>query len=129
MATKTRKRITAPVLPAWHGQFQQFIEHVSETTPSYSDSERAVLLALHCMADVGNVRDAAYDRLREAAVLYSRTLCCYRFVNRAVHAEPSSWECKSPGMLAAQRLAWGEVEAAGTTLRRAMRDVQPTALT
>lgn len=129
MATDTRKRITvraASALPAWHGQFVQFVEHAAETAPAYSEAERTVLLAAGCMADLGNVRDEAYDAFRDAAVLYARSLCCYRLANRAVHAAPGSWDCKPPVLLAAQADAWREAEAAGNALRRVLRNVRPS---
>ena len=129
MATTTRKSVTvraASALPAWHGQFVQFVEHAAETAPAYAEAERAVLLAVGCMADLGNVRDEAYDAFRDAAVLYARTLCCYRLANRAVHAAPGSWDSKPAAMLTAQSDAWREAEAAGNALRRVLRDVRPS---
>lgn len=127
MAT-TRKRTVraASALPAWHGQFVQFVEHAAETAPTYSEAERTVLLAVGCMADIGNVRDESYDAFRDAAVLYARSLCCYRLANRAVHAAPGSWDCKPSALLAAQTDAWREADAAGNALRRVLCNVRPS---
>lgn len=129
MATTTRKRIVitaAPVLPAWHGQFVAFVEHTAETCTTYSEAERAVLLAVDCIADMGNVRGAAYAVFRDTAVLYVRLLCCYRLANRATHAAPDAWDHKPTALLEAQSMAWAQAEAAGKTLRTAMRAMRPS---
>ena len=129
MATSARKPITvrsSDPLPAWHGQFVQFVEHAAETAPAYAEAERAVLLAAGCIADAANIRDIDWDVLRNAAVLYARALCCYRLANRAVHAAPGSWDCKPAAMLAAQSDAWRDADAAGNALRKALKQARPS---
>ena len=129
MATTPRKRIVitaAPVLPAWHGQFVAFVEHTAETCKTHDEADQALLLAVDCIADMGNVRGPAYAVFRDAARLYLRLLCCYRLANRATHAAPGPWEGKPTVLLEAQSMAWAQAEIAGKCLRTAMRDVRPS---
>jgi hypothetical protein len=123
---KTTRKPSPIQTPAWANQFINLCGLLAETCSDSDAANQSAILALGCVADLGNVNGDAYTAAMKATREFVSSAAWDVRVRRAYNATPWRNDEFPASMVAVQHEANAQRAAARAALELALREFRPS---